>query len=102
VHPAVLLFALVLPPAEPEVSLADLQRFPPQDVAQDRYRFGETPGLWAPTQSAEQKKYVKAWRQLVIAHVSHRPEDKRRALRELRRLLGPEAYRKGWMPSFCV
>jgi hypothetical protein len=41
VYPAVLLSALVLPPPEPDVSLADLRRFPSKKVALATYGAGE-------------------------------------------------------------
>lgn len=97
---------------EPEPAMTDLARFPHAEVAAATYEFAREHVEWARAQQAmhpwepswcrwieEAEHCRECWHQLWIAAIEDDGTYSRvEALRELKDLIGPDAYRAGHMP----
>ncbi len=122
-HTVLAWFCLLYAIPEPLPPLSDLQRFPPLWLVQDQLalstshqnwlqfridteRFNHTElSLWL----IEARRHAEPWvvlEGIIQGHDEwagfeqhHTDIQKQQRLNELRRLIGPQAYREGWLPS---
>jgi hypothetical protein len=111
-----LVFGVALCTTEPEVSPADLARFPSREVAWSTWRFAQAHDAWLRSHGGfsdtrlvwepwidEHHHGFLAWSHLADAWGQHGTSDwaARHYLQLLRRVLGREAYWLGRMPESC-